>query len=163
MPLYETPEDRVRQMQAVLKMTTRFNFGHEVKVFWWPPRAVADALILGDKLNKETGEFEDCWRLVEVKARTVHSDEYVDLMIDKRKIVDCMEIAEKLCANFVLLVSWTDCLGMLHVTPEIVSTFRVGICDPRRDRDDANDRDECYYIPIKQFTRFTPKGEASAD
>lgn len=160
MPIYETPEDRTRQMQAVLKMTMRFNFGREVKVFWWPTRAVADALILGDKLNKATGEFEDCWRLVEVKCRKIASDEYVDYMIDKSKIIHCMEIAERLCANFVLLVQWTDCLGMLHIPPEIIMTFRVGVCEPRKDRSDENDRDECYYIPIKQFTKFNPKGES---
>jgi hypothetical protein len=158
MPIYETPEDRQRQIVAVLKMTRRFNFGSSVKIFWFPTRAEADALILGDKLNKETGELEDCWRLVEVKCRTIHSEEYVDYMIDKSKVVHCMEIAGRLCGNFILLVSWTDCLGMLHVTPEVIPSFRIGICDPRRDRDDANDRNECYYIPIKQFIRFAPKG-----
>jgi hypothetical protein len=86
----------------------------------------------------------------EVKCRRNERGRYPDYMISRAKY-DALDQSRKQCSvTSLLVVRWTDYIGVLTIPPH---TMKYGF-GGRRDRNDPKDMEPVVYIPTYHFQTF---------
>jgi len=142
-PLYETADDRQREIAAINRLLR----GTEKTVRKLPIRYGVDFAIIKD------GEIT-AW--VEVKCRFNESDKYPTLMISAAKIWQGVYTSINTGKPFFVVAEWTDKIGFTKI--ETVEGLSLGF-GGRTDRNDSQDVEPVYFIPIKIFTMKEIKNE----
>jgi hypothetical protein len=89
---------------------------------------------------------------VEFKKRTTPKLEYSTYMISAQKINSLLSLAQLTEAPCYLVVQWSDEFGVCSNFSDC--EMRIG---GRMDRNDPEDYEPCYMIPIERFRAFTGK------
>lgn len=139
-PRYESEEDVEREQETLQVFCDKYD--REYKKVRRIDSYTPDATIWCE--GERTG-------VVEVKVRTNEIRRYRTYLISKAKLDSIHERWSPL--PFVLLVRWTDVAGWVKVTEEAMRDWRVQE-GGRTDRGDALDVEDCYMIPIIDFTVF---------
>lgn len=136
-PRYETADDRVRQYEAIVAYCSARK---------WIPRCTDELAAWDYTLYR--GERRTA--IVEVKCRRCSSGEYGTYMIGTRKMETLDREAARLAVHGLLLVAWTDCIGVCDARTALdVGHRRHG---GRIDRGDPADMESVLHIPIDRFT-----------
>ena len=83
----------------------------------------------------------------EIKCRTVRHDCYDTYLLSTKKVLHGSDHGMKL----MLVVQWTDRLGYLEITETDMPSFTC-VIGGRRDRNNPNDIESVFLIPISRFT-----------
>ena len=134
-PLYETADDRQRELAAVNRLLR----GTEKTVRKLPIRYGVDFAIITN------GEIT-AW--AEVKCRNNSSALYPTLMISAAKIWQGVYTSINTGKPFFVVAEWTDKIGFIRI--ETVKDIKIGF-GGRTDRGDTQDIEPVYLIPIKAF------------
>lgn len=134
-PLYESANDRRRERAAMERLFE--GTGRTVRKL--PIRYGIDFAVIRD------GQIVS-W--AEVKCRYNSSALYPTLMISAAKIWTGINLSKDTLKPFFIVAEWTDGIGFLKVTD--VSVFELGF-GGRTDRDDEQDVEPVYFIPIDMF------------
>lgn len=144
MPRYETRSDLNKESGALkifcLNMNCTYKKVREIDDY------SPDATFWRDGKRVAVGE---------VKARTCASTDYKTYLISKAKIDSVFERWHP--TPFILIVRWTDGIYWVAVTDAVKSKWNVER-GGRVDRGDPKDIEDCYHIPIDQFTRLKLDG-----
>jgi hypothetical protein len=144
MPRYETQEDLDKESATLKIFSLNMNCTH--------------------KKVRETDDYSPdatFWRggkrvaVGEVKVRTNPREQYATYLISKAKIDRVFERWHP--TPFVLIVRWTDGIYWVAVTERVKQHWRVEL-GGRIDRGNPKDIEDCYHIPIEQFTRLLLDG-----
>lgn len=133
-PLYETQNDRAREMDAIRKIA-----GPNDIVRKLPIRYGVDFLVFRN-------DVAHAW--IEVKCRNNPKDQYPDLMISVAKILEGIKTSQMTGLPFVLVIEWTDVVGTLRI--HNTDGFKMG-WGGRDDRGDAQDQEPVFHIPTAHF------------
>jgi len=87
---------------------------------------------------------------VEIKCRTVSSEQYETYMISLAKVLKAKSLGNAVAVPAYLLVRWNDGVGYIDLRT-VDLDVRVG---GRVDRGDSQDIEPVCMIPIKQFTEL---------
>ncbi len=136
MPLYESREDRQREMRvaALIERTTGWSlFGTDT------PGAFDYFAVNTDRYLKA---------IIEIKCRTNRHDAYPTYMIDHKKVSTVRELAGIMGVRGLIVVAFTNGAAYFDAADvtDIVPT-RGG----RTDRGDVNDIDDVLQIPIDRL------------
>jgi len=142
-PLYETEDDRKRELAAINRLLR----GTEKTVRKLPIRYGVDFAIITN------GEIT-AW--AEVKCRNNSSALYPTLMISAAKIWQGVYTSINTGKPFFVVAEWTDKIGFTKI--ETVEGLSLGF-GGRTDRNDSQDVEPVYFIPIKIFTMKEIKNE----
>jgi hypothetical protein len=94
----------------------------------------------------------------EIKVRTCTSDNYKTYLISKGKIDSIFDRWHPL--PIILIVSWTDGIYWIAITEKSKAHWFVAK-GGRKDREDEKDIEDCYHIPVDEFTRLKMDGSNS--
>lgn len=98
-------------------------------------------------------------RLVEIKCRTYHRDDFETFMIDASKIEAGLRWAKLMDVPFVLIVQWTDQCCALVVTDDTdISDVQWG---GRADRQDQNDMEPVIHFKQAKFKKLWDGDEST--
>ena len=138
MPKYETKES----LQREAEVAARIEQTHGVELEKLNPVYRLDYAALRD------GKVSS---FIEIKCRTFERDKYPTLMINAHKVVSGNALMQAFGLPVMLVVAWTDFIGVLPFNG--VGRWNMGI-GGRFDRGDPKDRDICVYIPVNEFTEL---------
>ena len=130
--LYETKEDRTaeKNLQWLLEYAGR-------SAFITPTTAPADFVV---------GKNGQLTAFAELKVRTTNMDAYPNYTVDRRKVDKLIEHAKLFGVSAVLFVQWADVTKYVELSPPY-PLIKQG----RKDRNDPNDIDIQYEIPLSSF------------
>lgn len=137
-PIYETSKDRAKERAAIEFIAPK------VKCDGWhsmPKRYPLDFALTRD------GNVEF---FAEVKCRTNAHDAYPDYMLSMGKFVGLLEMQTSTNIPSLLVVDWTDCVGVLRL-PVPGIEYKIG---GRKDRGDDQDVEPVVHIPVDRFSKF---------
>lgn len=135
-PRYETDADRKRQWDAIVRLSR----GMGVVPRPTPKLAPWDySLHSGQSMVA----------IVEVKCRLCTSGQYPTYMIGTRKMETLQADAVRLGVPGILLVSWSDRIGVVGSADALARGFKAH--GGRTDRDDPLDVESVLHIPITMF------------
>ena len=133
-PIYEKDEDRTKEQIIFQMLAKKLN----CVCITTPKLSRIDRLICTKK-----GKLK---ALVELKVRTNKHDTYPTYMLSAAKYRKMLSLADALKVDALLLVRYTDKTRIVKLEEE----YQINI-GGRTDRGDAQDMEECIYIPIKNF------------
>jgi len=133
-PIYEKTEDRNRERAVFQLLSKKLN----CVCITTPKLSRIDRLICTKK-----GKLK---AIVELKIRTNKHDAYPTYMLSAAKYKKMLSLADALKVHALLLVKYADKIRMVKLEEE----YQLSI-GGRTDRGDAQDIEECVYIPIKDF------------
>ena len=133
-PIYEKDEDRNKEQLIFQRLAKKLN----CVCITTPKLSRIDRLICTKK-----GKLK---ALVELKVRTNKHDTYSTYMLSAAKYRKMLSLADALKVDALLLVRYTDKTRIVKLEEE----YQINI-GGRTDRGDAQDMEECIYIPIKNF------------
>ncbi len=133
-PLYETPKNLISEKEAVSKYCKEFGF----ESFKLPIAYHFDYIIFQD--------HKAC-AILEIKVRKEKFGTYPDYMISLSKVLRASEWNNALGIPVLLIVQFYDTAYMSDLTCRNGEVKISG----RHDREDSQDIEPCYFIPIKNF------------
>ena len=137
-PIYEKPADRANQL-AVIKILEGKYAGVKFEE--------TEMLCPVDFQVKRDGKLSS---IVEIKCRSYDSAAFKDYLISSHKIRQAAAMAKHQGIKFILVVKWLDRIVRIEITDDTLSQSRLG-SGGRTDRNDSQDTEECYYIPLSLF------------
>ena len=90
---------------------------------------------------------------VEIKVRSISIKKYDSYMISLMKIVGILNYTERINIPCFLFIQWSDAMGYIKITNEIIKDVRMQSVNFRND---PNDLEPCVHIPISDFKPFNP-------
>ncbi len=141
-PIYEKTEDRNRERAIFQLLAKKLN----CVCITTPKLSRIDRLICTKK-----GKLK---AIVELKIRTNKHDAYPTYMLSAAKYKKMLSLADALKVHALLLVRYTDKTRMVKLEKE----YQLNI-GGRTDRGDAQDIEECIYIPIEDFVDLDIGGD----
>lgn len=139
-PVYETDKNQIREWQAIVRFGQRYSRR---------PVRLPKFYHVDYAMKEMDSPTLTSW--VEVKCRENKRDAYPTLILSVHKVLAGVQLGEATRMPFVLFVEWTDYAG--HVTIRDTSRLRV-IVGGRYDRNDPQDVEPVFEIPIRKFNCF---------
>jgi hypothetical protein len=137
-PIYETPEDLVRESLIGRRLTEMWGVSlHKL------PRAYHV-----DWLIEKDGDVRG---FAELKCRSNPRSKYDTFMLSLHKWMHGKQLAAEIAGKFMIIVQWEDGL-FYHQQGWCEVKYGVG---GRKDRQDAQDIEPVIYIPTYAFKRIT--------
>ena len=136
-PIYETAKDRERENSVRQYLISKYECVYRPT----DTLQVFDGYLLYPN--------ETLAAIVEIKTRKNESSRYPTYMISARKWRTGLGLAEEHNVPFMLVVAFTD---GVFVT-KFKSNYPTAL-GGRRDRNDAQDMEECIYIPMTDFRKI---------
>ena len=135
-PIYETEQDKHNEIVVAEYVTKKYGGSY------LPSTGLAsyDGILLTHGRPKA---------LVEIKIRTNASSTYATYMISAAKVDAIITTAKERELIPFLIVKFTDCIFMT----KLVEGFKRDL-GGRYDRGDAQDVEECMYIPMNKFKKL---------
>lgn len=135
-PTYETPEDLAREEMVARRLEQYY----DVKLSKLSPKYPFDRVI--EDGTKVTG-------FVEIKVRTNPMNQYPSYLIAAPKLFHAMQWTSLQRTPCYLAVQWADELGVHEIKPEKDYPLKIA---GRTDRNDWQDIEPCFMIPLKWFS-----------
>jgi hypothetical protein len=135
-PRYETDSDRRRQWDAVTRLCAAMGT---------VPRITPELAPWDYSIHRG----EQMVAIVEVKCRLCASRTYPTYMIGTRKMETLQSDAVRLGVPGLLLVGWSDVIGVVSAAEALARGFRSH--GGRSDRDDPLDTETVLHVPVEMF------------
>ena len=143
-PTYESPTDLKNEVEVIEAIYRDLGCDgyHKTPKF----SAIDFALLRGDAIAY----------YAEVKCRRNERGRYPDYMISRAKYDALDQSRKQHSITSLLVVRWTDCIGILTIPPHTL-TYGFG---GRHDRNDPKDMEPVVFIPTYHFQKHIPGGTA---
>lgn len=136
-PIYETQNDRTAERKVAELVAAK----RGLTAYAMPLRYAVDFAFC-------RGRVIEWW--VEVKCRTNPREKYPTYLLSLGKWAGMMGLFGQTGIPAMLVVGWTDCIGVLEL-PAPRMAVEIG---GRTDRNDRQDVEPCVLIPVSQFAIY---------